>query len=518
MINFIKKQLDINLLNTALVFSLIYHVMFNGAVILHRYAYYEGSGFFAITALLSESAYVYINCFVVFLGLLISRYTFIIGSIFLFLTGAAASYYLSCFKIAPTETVIPAIYGTNTSEIFELVSIRIVIWMMFSLSIALFGIRYFNPNTAKTPLSWIICTICFVVLIINVISPRYRVLKNYFPLQYLHNSYNYFFATNDYEKVDISKNFHFTDKGNEDDIIGVLVIGESSRYTNFGVNGYERDTTPYLSKMDNLISFRAESCGTNTHFSVPCLLSRYNKQDFNLDKALFETGLLSILTRLGYDTSWISTQTLVKLYKNRCSPYDEVNFTMIPGGGLAPYKVSDYDEKMLPYIAGRLEHKGRKFLTIQITGSHWNYVRRYPEKFARFLPTQDARKRFDPTTCTPEERLNSYDNSILYTDFFLASVIDMLKNKNAFLFFVSDHGQSLGEGGRFGHSGDAFEQRDIAFMVWVSDRFKQNNPDLVKAIAKHKEQIISHDYVFHSILDCLKIESEIVNPEYSLCR
>ncbi len=106
----------------------------------------------------------------------------------------------------------------------------------------------------------------------------------------------------------------------------------------------------------------------------------------------------------------------------------------------------------------------------------------------------------------------------MYTDFFLANLIDLLKNKNAFLIFASDHGESLGENGRLGHGSEfAPEQKEIPFMVWFSDSFKKNYPELVNAVNSHKEQIISHDYIFHSVLHCLGIESEILDLNYSLC-
>ena len=126
--------------------------------------------------------------------------------------------------------------------------------------------------------------------------------------------------------------------------------------------------------------------------------------------------------------------------------------------------------------------------------------------------------KLDQASCNREELINSYDNSILYTDFFLSSLISLLKNKNAFLIFVSDHAESLGENGRLGHGAEfAPEQRDIPFMIWFSDAFKQNYPELVDSVNSHKGQIISHDYIFHSVLHCLGIESEILDLNYSLC-
>ena len=73
--------------------------------------------------------------------------------------------------------------------------------------------------------------------------------------------------------------------------------------------------------------------------------------------------------------------------KNETTLYDEVNFSLIPGGSLL-YAINSHDGLMLPYIEKRLERKGKQFITAQMSGSHWNYVERYPEEFNKFLPVQ----------------------------------------------------------------------------------------------------------------------------------
>ena len=515
MIKSIQKQLDVSLVSTALTFALIYCLMFNTSVVLYKYEYYQVSFVSAVFELLKQFIYTYIATFIFFFGLAIHRLIFIIGSIFLFFTGAIASYYLFYLGVAPTEKMMPAIYGTEISEISELISTRVIIWIIFSLSICIFGIKHFNPQTTKSFFSRMLTALCLFVAINNIISPQFKILKSYFPLQYLHNSYVYFFGNKDHVRQDISKEFSFQIINNKEDIVGVLVIGESARYSNFGINGYERDTTPNLKKINNLYSFEGRSCDNTTHLSIACLFSRHNEQ--NIDKVKSETVFLSVLTALGYDTTWISTQSISGYYESTSTLYDEVKFSIIPGGSLL-YSMNSHDGLMLPYIEKLLEKQGRQFITVQLSGSHWNYASRYPEEFTKFNPTQKKNAKIDQASCTKEELINSYDNSILYTDFFLANLIDLLKNKNAFLIFASDHGESLGENRRLGHGSEfAPEQKEIPFMVWFSDSFKKNYPELVNAVNSHKGQIISHDYIFHSVLHCLGIESEVLDLNYSLC-
>lgn len=101
----------------------------------------------------------------------------------------------------------------------------------------------------------------------------------------------------------------------------------------------------------------------------------------------------------------------------------------------------------------------------------------------------------------------------------MSNLIDLLKDKNAFLLYVSDHGESLGENGYYGHGGPLIaEQTTVPFLVWMSDEFKQKHPESVASIKNYANNEISHDYIFHSILDCLNIDSEIVDKSLSLCK
>lgn len=518
MLKFIQRQLDISLIKTSFIFALMYCLLFNSAVTLYKFDYYKVSIIKAIFELLKEFIYIYLAVVVTFLGLGIHRIVFLVGSVVLFLTGAIASYYLFFFKIAPTAMMMPSFYGTDFNEAYELLSVRLIIWIIFSLSLCLYSFKYFKVETPKLFIMKIISAICLLLMINNIISPQFRVLKTYFPIQYLHNSYNYFFGAGHNEaRADISKLFKFELSSN-DDITGILVIGESARYDHFGINGYERETTPALRELKDLSSFRARSCASITYLSVPCMLSRHAEEE--IDRTRLETGFLSVLTSLGFNTSWIGTQSLNRYYQNKLvgSFYDEVNFVIIPGGS-ALYLPNDHDGVMLPYIRQMVSGSGKNFIVVHTSGSHWNYSLRYEREFEKFSPICGRVVKSDPSSCGSQELVNIYDNSILYTDFFLTSLIELVKDKNAFLIYASDHGESLGEDGRFGHSDPiAPEQREIPFMVWVSEDFKKNYPNHSAAIKTHQQKDISHDYIFHSVLDCMGINSEIINKDLSLCK
>lgn len=152
-----------------------------------------------------------------------------------------------------------------------------------------------------------------------------------------------------------------------------------------------------------------------------------------------------------------------------------------------------------------------------MAGSHWRYDSHYPESFRKFAPVCQYN---DPNRCTPEEIRNSYDNSLLYTDFVLGELVRRTSGDKSIVFFVSDHGEALGETGRYLHyraSNDP-SMRNAATFVWVSDAFTAAYPEKVAALRENRPRRLAHDNIFHTLLDCAGVEAIYIDPEMSLCR
>lgn len=296
------------------------------------------------------------------------------------------------------------------------------------------------------------------------------------------------------------------------DVEVILVIGESARGKNFALNGYGRQTTPLLGQM-GVISFRqVRSCGAITRIAVPCLLTRATLADHqNLQG---ETSLVSVFRRLGYRTSWFSNQRLLGKADSLVFSFaEEAEFKVFND---EPH-VARSDAAILPRILTHFATpRPRQLTVIHTIGSHWSYTRRYPEAFERFKPVCKASAARD---CPQQELINSYDNSILYTDYMLASFIEAVKDRNAFLLFVSDHGESLGEDKFYLHGRpDRKEQRDVPLIFWASEGFKKAHPGRYDAVSRNRHEAITHDHVFHSLLDCAGIEAEAIDRRLSICR
>jgi glucan phosphoethanolaminetransferase (alkaline phosphatase superfamily) len=198
--------------------------------------------------------------------------------------------------------------------------------------------------------------------------------------------------------------------------------------------------------------------------------------------------------------------------------YDEPQISIIPGGS-ALYKMNTHDGVMLPYLDNVLAKPKKQFIVIHTSGSHWNYAARYPSEFEIFKPgCKDISTQTDQPGCGEPGLTNSYDNSIIYTDYILSQIIKRLGDKNAFLIYASDHAESLGENGIYGHGTHMVpEQLTITFIFWASDKFISHHPNLLETLSRKTKENLNHDYIFHSALDCIGIASSIIDSSLSLC-
>jgi glucan phosphoethanolaminetransferase (alkaline phosphatase superfamily) len=172
------------------------------------------------------------------------------------------------------------------------------------------------------------------------------------------------------------------------------------------------------------------------------------------------------------------------------------------------------DIDLLPFVAKTLEKETPKNLFILHTiGSHWYYNNHYTKQFGKFQPETKSRV---INQNQPEEIINSYDNTILYTDFFLNEIIKMLENKNALMIYIADHGETLGEEGMWLHAGDNDASKNPAFIVWYSDQYKNKYPEKVNALIQNKNLRWRTDFLFHSILSGCNIPSIVIHNDLNI--
>ena len=291
---------------------------------------------------------------------------------------------------------------------------------------------------------------------------------------------------------------------NDNKMVVVLVIGEAARAQNFSLYGYDRPTNPLLSESGAVALRDTVACSTYTTASLRCILS---PEDTSSPFAKNLEPLPSYLHRFGVDVIWRA--------RNWGEPPVQVTDYQRVGELKAHCKRDDcdYDGALLAGLSERIESSTQKkvFVVLHQKGSHGpSYNAEYPERFRVFKPVCDS---VELQKCTRESLLNAYDNTIVYTDYFLNEVIRILSDMGdtpTLLIYISDHGESLGEYGLYLH-GTPFsiapvEQKDVPFIVWMSPAFIEQKGISVARMAgqQHHSQL----NVFHSVLGAFGVHSE----------
>ncbi len=291
----------------------------------------------------------------------------------------------------------------------------------------------------------------------------------------------------------------------------VVVIGESSRYDRWSLNGYPRNTNPLLSQEGNLVVLTdMVSPVSSTRLSVPQIMTRRPPR-MAASPEFHEKSFISAFKEAGFRTWWLSNQHTYGPYDTPFAPYSaeaDVEKHVNPGGYL---EQSTFDEALLPPLERALAAPAqRKLVVLHTLGSHWNYGRRYPKEFDHWQPSLSGSKAPDlGDPALQREAGNSYDNSIRYTDWFLAQVIGMLKQgrQRAVLVYVSDHGEVLGEQScrLFLHDHNTEHEFHVPGLVWYADQYRMRYPDKIRALESHRSSHLSTPDIFHTVLDLADI-------------
>lgn len=316
--------------------------------------------------------------------------------------------------------------------------------------------------------------------------------------------------------------------GAEPEIV-VMVLGESSRYDRWSLNGYSRDTNPLLGKEGNLVPLADVITAVSaTRLSVPVIISRKPATQ-SLKDGFSEKSFLTAYKEAGFRTWWLSNQISFGQYDTPVSVFakeaDVIQFLNL--GGFT--NNSNYDDVLFePLKRALADPAPKKLIVLHSLGSHWNYSQRHPKEFDRWQPSLFGIDKPVYTDLKIKPQLNnSYDNSILYTDWFLAQVIGELKATGhlASMVYVADHGQTLYDGScklAFHGHNTQYEFHVPAFM-WYSEQYRERYPGKVAALHRNRKAKLATENFFHTMLDVADIrypddkqDWSFLNPKFKL--
>ncbi len=469
------------------------------------------------------------------LSLVAFKYLFKPVVTLLLVTAAFAAYFMDAYGIMIDKSMMVNIMQTDSGEVGELINLGMFYHAtLFGIlpSLVLWKIKIAYRPFFREMLSKLgILLICLAILGVNAAffyKDYASIFRNNRYLRYLINPVNYIYATQSYVKHQFDSGIKIILPIGEDAVaavgpaggkktVTILVLGETARAANFSLDGYERDTNPLLSKEDIINFSHFYSSGTSTAESLPRMFSHQTRDTFSDDKNY--ENVLDVLSHAGMSVLWRENNSGCKGLCQRVDFEDLRDSTV--SGLCRPDEC--YDEILLHNLKDYIDKADNDiFIVLHQKGSHGpTYDLRYPDAFRKFTPVCSKGRMED---CTRQEIINSYDNTILYTDYFLSRVIGFLQDisgqYNTAMLYASDHGESLGENNVYLHGLPYWmapdEQTHVPFILWFSkgftDRFKIDIPRL----RAESDQTYSHDALFSSILGMLDIKTSVYDKSLDI--
>ncbi len=290
----------------------------------------------------------------------------------------------------------------------------------------------------------------------------------------------------------------------------IMVLGETARRDRFSLNGYTRNTNPELARETNIFSYtHITSCGTSTAVSIPCMFALSGRKDYDSNADGSTENILDILQYAGVSILWRDNNSSSK------GVADRVRFEDFQAPDTNPE--CDPECRDVGMLHGLQEYidaqSGDILIVLHQMGSHGPaYYKRYPARFEQFTP---ACQSAELAECSDEEISNAYDNTILYTDYFLSRVVALLKANTpryeTAMLYVSDHGESLGENGIYLHGLPYWlapdEQINVPVIVWVGETSDID----IHSVLSHEDLDNSQDAVFQTLLTIYEVETDLVS-------
>ncbi len=466
------------------------------------------------------------------------RYLFKPLIIFLLLSSALVSYFMNQYGVMIDSTMVQNVMETDAAESTELLNGKLlfyfVVWgVLPALLVWRFRIQYkpFFSGLLSKALLFSLSMVVAGVSIYAFYDEYASVARNNRELRHLITPSNYLYTFSRYLIGNASAGpvviqTMGTDAAERPDVVSngkknllILVAGETARAESFSLNGYGRNTNPRLSQ-EAIINFgNVSSCGTATAVSLPCMFSNLGRENYSDAVAKQQEGLLDVVAHSNIPVLWRDNNSGCK---GAC---DRVASELMSELHIDPYCNSEecFDEILLHNLGDYLAQlKGDGMIVLHQKGSHGpTYYKRYPEKFKQFTPVCDTS---ELQNCSQAEIVNAYDNTILYTDYFLSQVIAFLKQRadqyNGAMLYVSDHGESLGENNIYLHGLPYFmapsQQTHVPMIAWISPEFQQAKGLDGSCLVQKKDGEYSHDNLFHTVLGLMGVSTSVYDAKLDI--
>ncbi|MFO8002091.1 MAG: sulfatase-like hydrolase/transferase [Marinilabilia sp.] len=487
---------------TAIVFS----VLFLGP----NYRHYPSSGIKDLFLIVGHWGVSALGLFVLTAIMAVSRYVYFILFPLFTILGSVSAFFVWQIDISINPALVESLIQTNVGEIANYISWPLIVFLLLCLGLSFFSVflRFRISWNRKEAVPLIILVVVCAALFLTVNRIRYNTLTARAPFSYFHAVNGYFSNIEEIQSDRVMLGKGASCKN--DSLITVFVIGEALRADHLQMNGYHRETMPKMEARGVVSLPNVYSPHTHTAASLRYILTR--AEESNPDPMFRESSFVDIFSESSFHSAWLGNQnpvTPVRFFINEC---DTVAINKPQFSDYSNTKKFDSD-LVEPYKSLIRKNRKKQLIVLHMAGNHWWYNNNLPEDHVFYTPILENKTL---SLSNKERMINSYDNVTRFVDTVIDSFIASLEGKNALLIFLSDHGQSFGEKGKWLHTNDMPAEKNPASFVWMSGKYKKLNAEKAGNIQKNRKKRVDTSFLFHTILDGSNIITPHLNASLSL--
>jgi glucan phosphoethanolaminetransferase (alkaline phosphatase superfamily) len=428
--------------------------------------------------------------------------------------------YSISFNVAITEDIIYAIMQTNSDESLEfLIDYISPLWIFGVLG--LFFVHYVFLKKQKSATVFSVEFSLQLFLGITFLSLLYVNKDNLRLYAFTTNTVkSYWYELAEFTKIQErlkADDIVFQANKQSDGETYVVVIGESLNKDHMGIYDYHRQTTPMLSSLlanDELLLFdNAYSSHTHTMPVLSLSLTEANQQ--NKKNYYDSLSIINILNKADVDTYWITNQVLRGSWDNLISVLAHQADHLIPLNNAIgnTTKTQSFDGAVIEELNAVLNRPVEKnrVIFVHLMGSHSSYCSRYPSEYEKYSGVLKASEfgllNLDESLY---QSINCYDNTVLYGDYVVGSIIDLLEKNDGVngLLYFSDHADDVIS--KVGHNATNFtyDMTRIPLFFWLSEKYKNTYQEKIRSLVKNQNSLFSNDDIYDTLVGFFDVETE----------
>jgi glucan phosphoethanolaminetransferase (alkaline phosphatase superfamily) len=301
----------------------------------------------------------------------------------------------------------------------------------------------------------------------------------------------------------------------------IIVIGESLNKRHMGLYGYIRDTTPLLSKInrnEELIVFtNVYSSHTLTMPVLDFILTEANQ--YNNKNYYDSISIIELLKKAGIENYWLTNQTIDGSLDNTASVIanSSDNLVSLNKSSGKQFKTKNFDGALIDEMKKILTQKTNKnrIIFIHLMGNHTNYNSRYP-KNKYTIYNEKLKQGVFGLNVSKNSSINAYDNSIIYNDFVVSSILKELQKEKGVTGFIymADHADDINA--QLAHKIDSFtyEMTQIPMIGWFSEEYRKKYREKYENLLSNKDKLYSNDMLYDTMVGIFNIKTDRYNSKY----